>query len=158
MSVFLAALMSSISSTLNSGASLFTVDVYKKVFNRKIPYYLILLKIQFISKDASDRAQLIVSKVVMCVICVLSILWLPVLEKSSDGILLHYIQSVTSYFGPPVVTVFTIAILWERATEPGAFWALISGFAFGVFRVNINHKKLMFANFNFSDVSGVLDN
>ena len=92
----------------------------------------------------------------MCVICVLSILWLPVLEKSSDGILLHYIQSVTSYFGPPVVTVFTIAILWERATEPGAFWALISGFALGVFRVSKNHEKLMFANFNFSDVSGVL--
>ena len=100
----------------------------------------------------------------MCVICVLSILWLPVLEKSSDGILLHYIQSVTSYFGPPVVTVFTIAILWERATEPGAFWALISGFALGVFRVSIKFiikvilKKWIIANFNFSDVSGVLGN
>ena len=30
-SVFLAALMSSISSTLNSGAALFTVDIFKKV-------------------------------------------------------------------------------------------------------------------------------
>ena len=64
-----------------------------------------------------------------------SILWLPILQNSSDGLLFDYIQSITSYLGPPVVTVFVMGIFWERTNEPGAFWGLICGLVIGLYRM-----------------------
>ena len=61
---------------------------------------------------------MVVSRMTMLALCVVSILWLPILQQSSDGLLFDYIQSITSYLGPPVVTVFVMGIFWERTNEP----------------------------------------
>ena len=61
---------------------------------------------------------MVVSRMTMLALCVVSILWLPILQNSSDGLLFDYIQSITSYLGPPVVTVFVMGIFWERTNEP----------------------------------------
>ena len=109
MAVLLAALMSSLTSTFNSGATLFTLDIYYKL-----------------RQKASQGELLIISKLTMLVICVASVLWLPVLQSSNDGLLFDYIQSVTSYLGPPVVTIFVLGILWERTNEP--VFSFLTGF------------------------------
>ena len=109
MAVLLAALMSSLTSTFNSGATLFTLDIYYKL-----------------RPKASQGELLIISKLTMLVICVASVLWLPVLQSSNDGLLFDYIQSVTSYLGPPVVTIFVLGILWERTNEP--VFTFLTGF------------------------------
>lgn len=71
-----------------------------------------------IRPKASQGELMVVSRMTMLALCVVSILWLPILQNSSDGLLFDYIQSITSYLGPPVVTVFVMGIFWERTNEP----------------------------------------
>ena len=78
---------------------------------------------------------MIVSRMTMLALCVVSILWLPIVQNSSDGLLFDYIQAITSYLGPPVVTVFVMGIFVPYTNEPGAFWSLIVGLVIGVFRM-----------------------
>jgi len=118
MAVMLAALMSSLTSTFNSGATLFTLDIYNKI-----------------RPKASQTELMVVSRMTMLVLCAISILWLPIVQNSSDGLLFDYIQAITSYLGPPVVTVFVMGIFTEFTNEPGAFWGLIVGLVIGVFRM-----------------------
>ncbi|CBY09713.1 unnamed protein product [Oikopleura dioica] len=115
MAVMLAALMSSLTSTFNSGATLFTLDIYAKI-----------------RKNASQAELLIVSRLTMLALCGISILWLPIVQNSSDGQLFDYIQAITSYLGPPVVTIFVLGIFWPRCNEPGAFWGLLCGLVIGL--------------------------
>ena len=78
---------------------------------------------------------MLVSRLTMLVLCAVSILWLPIVQNSSDGLLFDYIQAITSYLGPPVVTVFVMGIFVPYTNEPGAFWAMIVGLVIGVFRM-----------------------
>ena len=48
---------------------------------------------------------------------VVSIVWIPVLQASQGGQLFNYIQSVTGYLAPPVLSLFLLAILWKRTNE-----------------------------------------
>lgn len=48
----------------------------------------------------------------------LSVVWIPVLQVSQGGLLFNYIQSVTGYLAPPVLSVFVLAIMWKRTNEP----------------------------------------
>ena len=50
--------------------------------------------------------------------CGVSIAWVPLIEAFSDGELFNYIQSITSFLGPPITTVFVICVLWPRLNEP----------------------------------------
>ena len=77
---------------------------------------------------------MIVSRCSMLTLCAISILWLPIVQNASDGLLFDYIKGITSYLGPPVVTVFTFGLFVPRANEPGAFWGLIVGLVVGLFR------------------------
>uniref|UniRef100_A0A452RS56 Sodium/glucose cotransporter 1 n=1 Tax=Ursus americanus TaxID=9643 RepID=A0A452RS56_URSAM len=77
-------------------------------------------------------------KVVQLFILVLigiSIAWVPIVQSAQSGQLFDYIQSITSYLGPPIAAVFLLAVFWKRVTEPGAFWGLIIGFLIGVSRM-----------------------
>merc|ERR1719427_2419492 len=67
--------------------------------------------------------------------CGVSIAWVPLIEAFSDGELFNYIQSITSFLGPPITTVFVICVLWPRLNEPGAFWGLILGIFIGIVRM-----------------------
>lgn len=46
-----------------------------------------------------------------------SIAWVPIIQAFSSGKLFDYIQAISSYLGPPITAVFTIAILWARLNE-----------------------------------------
>ena len=83
-------------------------------------------------KNASQAELLIVSRLTMLALCGISILWLPIVQNSSDGQLFDYIQAITSYLGPPVVTIFVLGIFWPRCNEPGAFWGLLCGLVIGL--------------------------
>ncbi|XP_060048759.1 solute carrier family 5 member 4-like isoform X2 [Erinaceus europaeus] len=118
ISVMLASLMSSLTSIFNSASTLFTVDIYTKV-----------------RKGASEKELLVAARVFIVVLIVISILWVPLIEASNSGQLIHYIESISSYLGPPVATVFLLAIFCKRVNEQGAFWALITGLAVGLVRM-----------------------
>ncbi|XP_058387852.1 solute carrier family 5 member 4 isoform X2 [Diceros bicornis minor] len=118
LSVMLASLMSSLTSIFNSASSLFTLDLYPKM-----------------RKNASERELLIAGRLFMILLTVISILWVPLAEVSQNGQLFHYIESISSYLGPPIAAIFLLAIYCKRVNEEGAFWGLIVGLVLGLIRM-----------------------
>ena len=53
----------------------------------------------------------------LCMVAV-SIAWVPLVQSSASGQLFDYIQSITSYLGPPIIVVFAMAIFWPTLNEP----------------------------------------
>ncbi|KAF4011561.1 hypothetical protein G4228_002854 [Cervus hanglu yarkandensis] len=118
LSVMLASLMSSLTSIFNSASTLFTMDIYTKI-----------------RKKASEKELMIAGRLFMLVLIGVSIAWVPIVQSAQGGQLFDYIQSITSYLGPPIAAVFLLAIFCKRVNEPGAFWGLIIGFLIGVSRM-----------------------
>lgn len=46
-----------------------------------------------------------------------SIAWVPVVQSAQSGQLFDYIQSITSYLGPPIAAVFLLGIFCKRVNE-----------------------------------------
>ncbi|KAM3940875.1 sodium/glucose cotransporter 1 [Leptodactylus fuscus] len=118
LSVMLASLMSSLTSIFNSASTLFTMDIYTKI-----------------RKKASEKELMIVGRIFILFLIGVSIAWVPILQSAQSGQLFDYIQSVTSYLGPPIASVFFLAIFVKRVNEPGAFWGLIIGLLIGLSRM-----------------------
>jgi SSS family solute:Na+ symporter len=101
-----AAIMSSIDSTLNSASTLVTLDF-----------------VQVRNPNLTGEEIARVGRVVMGVVMVLSALWAPQIA-SFEG-LFAYLQEVLAYIVPPVAALFLLGLFWPRATAPAAFWALL---------------------------------
>lgn len=48
---------------------------------------------------------------------VTSILWVPIVEVSQGGQLIHYTEAISSYLGPPIAALFLVAIFCKRVNE-----------------------------------------
>ncbi|KAM5312376.1 solute carrier family 5 member 4 isoform 2-T2 [Glossophaga mutica] len=118
LSVMLASLMSSLTSIFNSASTLFTMDLYTKI-----------------RKRASEKELLIAGRLFIVLLIVISILWVPLIQVSQNGQLFHYMESISSYLGPPIAAVFLLAIFCKRVNEQGAFWGLILGLVMGLIRM-----------------------
>ncbi|XP_063000356.1 sodium/glucose cotransporter 1 isoform X1 [Elgaria multicarinata webbii] len=118
LSVMLASLMSSLTSIFNSASTLFTMDIYTKI-----------------RAEAKERELMIVGRVFIFVLIGISIAWVPVVQSAQNGQLFDYIQSITSYLGPPIAAVFFLAIFCKRVNEQGAFWGLLIGLLIGLSRM-----------------------
>ena len=117
--LFLAALFGAIQSTvnsvLNSTATIFTLDIYKRLLYR----------------SASDKHLVVTG--VLSSICVLAIaIVLGGFISRIGGSLFVYIQTLYAFFAPPFAAVFLLGILWKRINSPGAVVAVFLGFAFGI--------------------------
>jgi SSS family solute:Na+ symporter len=109
-----AALMSSIDSTLNSASTLVTMDFVHKW------------------KPAFDKKRLMrVGRVATAVFMVLAALWAPQIQNF--GSLFKYLQSVLAYISPPIVAVFILGVFWKRANANGAFYSLLVGLTVSLF-------------------------
>nr|XP_035126614.1 solute carrier family 5 member 4 isoform X3 [Callithrix jacchus] len=118
LSVMLASLISSLTSIFNSASTLFTIDLYTKV-----------------RKQASEKELLIVGRLFLLLLSVVSIVWVPLVQVSQNGQLIHYTESISSYLGPPVAAVYVLAIFCKRVNEQGAFWGLMVGLVMGLIRM-----------------------
>jgi solute:Na+ symporter, SSS family len=110
----LAALMSSLSSTFNSSATLFTVDIYRKF-----------------RPDADERTTVRVGRIATGVVVVLGLLWIPFIPGLSDN-LYEYLQNVQSYLAPPLLAIFVAGIFMQRINAVGAVTSLVLGFVLGM--------------------------
>ena len=111
----LAALMSSLSSLFNSCASLFTVDIYEKI-----------------NPKASERHLVTVGRIATLAVVVMGIIWIPVMQRVSQGGLYRYLQDVQSYLGPPITAVFLLGLFFKRINGKGAVAGLAIGFVAGM--------------------------
>ncbi|NWV43489.1 SC5A1 protein, partial [Grantiella picta] len=118
LSVMLASLMSSLTSIFNSASTLFTMDIYTKIRNRP-----------------SEKELMLAGRAFMLLLIGISIAWVPVVQSAQSGQLFDYIQSVTSYLGPPIAAVFLLGVFCKRVNEQGAFWGLIIGLLAGLGRM-----------------------
>lgn len=149
----LAALMSSLSSLFNSSASLFTHDVYQKLF-----------------PTTSSQRLVFVGRMATVVVVVLGMLWIPVMAEFSEKVGLYkYLQAVQGYLAPPITAVFLLGLFYARTNAAGAIAGLVLGFAAGMAKLAIeilynNDSPLVIGNaaleaigaFNFLYASGVL--
>ncbi len=117
--LFLAALFGAIQSTvnsvLNSTATVFTLDVYKRWMHR-----------------AADDRQLVKVGIYSSVAILAISIILGGFVGRIGGSLFVYIQSLYAFFAPPFSAVFLLGILWKRINAPGAITAVFLGFAFGI--------------------------
>ncbi len=109
----LAALMSTVSGALNSTATLFSYDIYKRW-----------------KPQASDRSLVIVGRVVTFVGMVLAIVWSPYLDHYKS--IFQGIVSMICYVAPPITAVFVWGVFWKRASATGAIVTLWSGSILGL--------------------------
>ncbi len=109
---FIAALMSSIASTLNSASTLVTMDFVRPA-----------------RPDLSSKSLMQIGRVATLIFMLLAILWAPQIAKFDS--LFKYLQQVLSYTVGPIVALFIWGSFWKRANATGAFLALVVGFAGG---------------------------
>jgi SSS family solute:Na+ symporter len=112
--------MSSLSSLFNSCASLFTVDVYKKLH-----------------PQASEKLLVHIGRMATGVIVVLGLLWIPIMPLIAKGGLYKYLQSVQGYLAPPITAVFLLGLFCKRINAKGAVAGLSVGFAAGMAKLTI---------------------
>ena len=110
MAGLLAAIMSSIDSTLNSAAALMTMD---------------FLRPQQRGWSATRIAW--VGRGFIVLFMLLAAMLSPMIENFSG--LFHYLQSALAYLVPPVAVVFIVGLFWRRTTATAAFATLLGGHA-----------------------------
>jgi solute:Na+ symporter, SSS family len=119
----LAALMSSLASIFNSCSTLFTVDIYKKLY-----------------PQTSEKKLVRVGRIATFFIVVLGIAWIPIMANIS-GVLYEYLQSVQAYIAPPITAVFLLGIFYKRINSNGAMATLISGLLIAFLRLALELGK-----------------
>jgi len=117
--LFLAALFGAIQSTvnsvLNSTATVFTLDIYKRLWH----------------PAAGEKLLVRVGMLSSVVILIISIIIAGFIDRLG-GSLFIYIQSLYAFFAPPFSAVFLLGVLWRRINGPGAVAAVFLGFLMGI--------------------------
>ena len=108
LAALVAAIMSSVDSTLNSASTLVTMDFVKKW-----------------KPDASNRVLVIIGRIVTGVFMLLAAAWAPVILDFPS--LWQYLQTVLAYLSPPVVACFVLGLFWTGANRDSAFAGRIVG-------------------------------
>jgi SSS family solute:Na+ symporter len=108
----LAALMSTVSGALNSIATLFSYDLYKRW-----------------KPDTPDHKLVIIGRIVTFVAMVLAIFWSPLIAHFSS--IFQGIVAVISYIAPPITAVFVWGVFWKKASARASITTLISGTMLG---------------------------
>lgn len=109
---FLAGLMSSVDSMLNSAATIWTRDIYQR----------------YISSQRDDHHYLVVGRWITFVFIIFSIYFAQYANRFSS--IYDLSQTLLSLFQGPSLAIIILGVLWKRTTGKGALAGLISGVAF----------------------------
>lgn len=130
----LAALMSSLAGAFNASAALFTIDFYSKL--RPL---------------ASQKQVVWVGRVATAVMVIIGLAWIPVIRGGKG--LYDYLQGIQSYLAPPIFVVFFLGVFNKRLNAKGCLWALIVGFALGLFRLGVDTPVKLIKDFSYTEGS-----
>ncbi|RYG21187.1 MAG: sodium transporter [Chitinophagaceae bacterium] len=111
-----AAVVASLAGKANSIATIFTLDIYKKVIN----------------KDAHEDKQVIIGRYTVIAAMLIAILIAPLLGIDKKGGF-QFIQEYTGFFSPGIFAMFILGFFWKKTTSNAALFATIGGFALSVF-------------------------
>ena len=114
--VIMGAVLSTFNSVLNSVATLFSMDIYKK----------------HIAKDVSDTKLVKIGKVTSAVLAVAAIFAAPMVANASDG-LYQLLQELNGIFFIPIASILLAGFFMKKVSATGAKVALIFGLCFYIF-------------------------
>lgn len=115
LAVLFSAVQATITSVVNSTATVLTIDIYVPLFR----------------PNATDRQLVnfgVFASIASVVVGILIAIWL---SRAGGGIF-QYIQTLNAFFAPPFAAIFVMGILTRRANSTGGLVAIIGGFAVGV--------------------------
>ncbi|HZV36434.1 MAG TPA: sodium/solute symporter [Verrucomicrobiae bacterium] len=107
------ALMSTLSTVLNSTSTLLTMDLYKKLVN----------------PEMSEAQQVRFGRWSGSIALVAGVLIAYTYAQSATPLFVK-VQNVFFYIAPPFAVIFTLGILWKRANQTAAVTTIVSGFVF----------------------------
>jgi len=110
IAAMLAAIMSSIDSTLNSAATLLTMDFIRPE-----------------QRGWTGEQIALAGRIGVVGFMLLAVLIAPLIRNFPG--LFHYLQSALAYLVPPVAVVFVLGLFWRRINATAAFAALLGGHA-----------------------------
>jgi SSS family solute:Na+ symporter len=105
------AVISSLASMLNSASTIFTIDIYNRMFDR----------------NASQKRLVLLGRVMTMVFLVIGCLLAPILDDPKFGGVFQYIQQFQGYIWPGVVAAFAFGMLVTSAPGLAGVVALIAG-------------------------------
>jgi len=130
VAAFLAALMSSIDSYLNSAATIVSNDFYKR----------------FIDRDVSDERLLKVGRVTTVALTAWAVMFAFLLTVMSEKSGIYAIfQTLMAFFQGPAFAILLIGILWRRATGNAALIALLCGIGTSISLYALNQPAVHMA-------------
>jgi len=109
----LAALMSTVSAALNSIATLFSLDLYKRW-----------------RPKASEKQLIFVGRLVAFIAMIAAILWSPLISHFQS--IFQGIVALICYIAPPITAVFVWGVFWRKASGIAAYATLAAGSALGL--------------------------
>jgi SSS family solute:Na+ symporter len=115
LAVLFSAVQATITSVVNSTATILTIDIY----------------VPLLRPSATDRDLVnfgVWASVVTVVLGILIAIWL----SAFGGGVFQYIQTLNAFFAPPFAAIFVLGLLTRSANSTGALFAIIGGFAIGI--------------------------
>jgi len=115
LAVLFSAVQATITSVVNSTATILTVDIYVPLFR----------------PNATDKELVsfgVWASAATVVLGIMIAIWL----SAFGGGVFQYIQTLNAFFAPPFAAIFVLGLLTRRANAKGALFAVIGGFTIGI--------------------------
>ena len=122
LAAFLAALMSSVDSYLNSASTILTNDLYQR----------------FLDRTATPRKLLKVGRWVTAGLVVWAVLFALVSAENEESGIYAIFQTLMAFIAAPSFSLIVTGILWRRATRTGAFVGFLAGLGTSVLLFVLN--------------------
>ncbi len=132
-----AAIVASLAGKANSISTIFTLDIYKKYFN----------------KNADEKKQIWVGRIAIVVAILIAVFctWGDILGIGGEGGF-TFIQKYTGFISPGVFAMFLLGMFWKRTTGAAAVAGVLAGFLLSVMFNNyattwFGHETLLYTSF-----------
>ena len=125
-----AAIVSSLASMINSTSTIFTMDIYKSIFNKK----------------ATDSQMVKVGRISGFIALMIALLIAP--QLGSLGQVFQFIQEYTGVVSPGILAVFLMGLFYKKATNNAAIWGVILSIPIALY-FKIAPENWMFVNIPF---------
>ncbi len=110
-----AAIVSSLASMLNSTSTIFTLDIYKSVFN----------------KTASENKLVFVGRISGLIALIIAIIIAPVLGNIDQAF--QFIQEWTGVVSPGILAIFMLGLFWNKTSANAAIIGALSSIPIALF-------------------------
>jgi SSS family solute:Na+ symporter len=119
IAAFAATVIASLAAKVNSISTIYTLDIYKKVFN----------------KEASESKLVGMGKMAIIISSAIGILLTlglgdALMGEGKQGF--QYIQEYTGFVSPGIFAMFLLGFFWKKTTSNAALFAMIGGFILSV--------------------------